>query len=167
MFALLDPDIVTDDECVARLVAEHGVVVIPMYDFYPVDARERLVEQLTPGFGGASFGDDRIDVQAAMIAKVDFVHPSLAFAVTAVAVSAAWGAERFGADSYGWSDADGRRINVLHPNPQSIFDGLQVGFVNVSTGNLTFERRDMVVPGRRRGLSRPLPVRDRRHFVLN
>ncbi len=31
-----------------------------------------------------------------------------------------------------------------------MFDGLQVGFVNVSTGNLTFERRDIVVPGRRR-----------------
>jgi DNA-binding transcriptional MocR family regulator len=31
----------TDDEFVNRLVAEHGVVVIPMYDFYPRDARER------------------------------------------------------------------------------------------------------------------------------
>jgi (S)-3,5-dihydroxyphenylglycine transaminase len=31
----------TDDDFVARLVAEHGVVVIPMYDFYPADARER------------------------------------------------------------------------------------------------------------------------------
>lgn len=37
---------------------------------------------------------------------------------------------------------------VLHPNPQSILDGLQLGFVNVSSGNLTFERRDIVVPGR-------------------
>jgi DNA-binding transcriptional MocR family regulator len=31
----------TDDAFVSRLVAEHGVVVIPMYDFYPPDARER------------------------------------------------------------------------------------------------------------------------------
>ncbi len=31
----------TDDAFVSRLVAEHGVVVIPMYDFYPQDARER------------------------------------------------------------------------------------------------------------------------------
>ena len=38
-----------------------------------------------------------------------------------------------------------RRVNVLYPNPQSIFDGLQVGFVNVGTGNLTFLRRDIVV----------------------
>lgn len=38
-----------------------------------------------------------------------------------------------------------RRVNVLYPNPQSLFDGLQVGFVNVGTGNLTFLRRDLVV----------------------
>jgi aspartate/methionine/tyrosine aminotransferase len=30
-----------DDAFVARLVSEHGVVVIPMYDFYPADARQR------------------------------------------------------------------------------------------------------------------------------
>ena len=41
VFTFLDPDIVTDDAFVARLVAEHGVVVIPMYDFYPPDARQR------------------------------------------------------------------------------------------------------------------------------
>ncbi len=41
VFRFLDPDIVTDDEFVARLVAQYGVVVIPMYDFYPPDARER------------------------------------------------------------------------------------------------------------------------------
>lgn len=40
-FTFLDPNIVTDDDFVARLVAEHGVVVIPMYDFYPPDARAR------------------------------------------------------------------------------------------------------------------------------
>ena len=38
-----------------------------------------------------------------------------------------------------------RRVNVLFPNPQSLFNGFQVGFVNVGTGNLTFLRRDMVV----------------------
>ena len=37
-----------------------------------------------------------------------------------------------------------RRVNVLHPNPQSIFDGLHVGHVNVGAGNLTFRRRDIV-----------------------
>ena len=41
-----------------------------------------------------------------------------------------------------------RRVNVLFPNPQSMFDGLQAGFVNVSAGNLSFRRRDLVVWGR-------------------
>ena len=36
------------------------------------------------------------------------------------------------------------RLSVLFPNPQSLFDGLQVGFVNTSSGNLTFRRRDIV-----------------------
>ena len=39
-----------------------------------------------------------------------------------------------------------RRVNVLFKNRQSIFDGMQIGFVNVGTGNLTFRRRDLVVP---------------------
>ncbi len=39
-----------------------------------------------------------------------------------------------------------RRVNVLYPNPQSLFDGLQAGFVNVTAGNLSFRRRDLVVP---------------------
>lgn len=39
-----------------------------------------------------------------------------------------------------------RRVNVLHPNPQSIFDGLHVGHVNIAAGNLTFRRRDIVAP---------------------
>lgn len=30
-------------------------------------------------------------------------------------------------------------------NPQSIFDGLHVGFVNVGAGNLSFKRHDLVV----------------------
>lgn len=33
-----------------------------------------------------------------------------------------------------------RRVNVLFPNPQSFFDGFQVGLVNVGSGNLTFLR---------------------------
>ena len=37
-----------------------------------------------------------------------------------------------------------RRVNVLFPNPQTLFDGLPVGFVNVGSGNLTFLRRDLV-----------------------
>ncbi|MXW21171.1 MAG: RHS repeat protein [Gammaproteobacteria bacterium] len=37
-----------------------------------------------------------------------------------------------------------RRVNVLFPNPQSIFDGLQAGYVGVRNGNLTFRRRDIV-----------------------
>lgn len=37
-----------------------------------------------------------------------------------------------------------RRVNVLYPNPQSIFDGLQAGYVGVRHGNLTFRRRDLV-----------------------
>ncbi len=41
VFRFLDSSIVTDDAFVERLVARHGVVVIPMYDFYPPDARVR------------------------------------------------------------------------------------------------------------------------------
>ena len=41
VFTFLDPNIETDDDFIARMVAEHGVVVIPMYDFYPPDARRR------------------------------------------------------------------------------------------------------------------------------
>ena len=85
-----------------------------------------------------------------MVPKAAPIHPHLALAIASVAVSTAWGAEPIGEERHDWPDADGSRIHVLHPNPQSIFDGLQVGFVNVSTGNLTFERRDIVVPGRRR-----------------
>ena len=41
VFRFLDPSITTNDEFVHDLVADHGVVVIPMYDFYPADARQR------------------------------------------------------------------------------------------------------------------------------
>src|SRR5437588_7281505 len=40
------------------------------------------------------------------------------------------------------------RANVYFTNPQSIFSGVQVNFVNVGTGNLTFLRRDLVTSGR-------------------
>ena len=40
-----------------------------------------------------------------------------------------------------------RRLQFLFNNPQSIFDGLAIGYVQTSAGNLTFERRDMVVLG--------------------
>jgi DNA-binding transcriptional MocR family regulator len=41
VFTFLNRGVRTDDTFIARMVAEHGVVVIPMYDFYPPDARER------------------------------------------------------------------------------------------------------------------------------
>lgn len=41
VFTFLGEGVRTDDAFVNALVAEHGVVVIPMYDFYPEDARRR------------------------------------------------------------------------------------------------------------------------------
>src|SRR5258708_3835841 len=41
-----------------------------------------------------------------------------------------------------------RRANSFFTNTQSIFDGVQVNFVNVGRGNLTFARRDLVTTGR-------------------
>ena len=41
VFTLLNTEVRTDDAFVNRLVAEYGLVVIPMYDFYPADARTR------------------------------------------------------------------------------------------------------------------------------
>ncbi len=41
VFTFKDAHIRTDDDFVARLVSEYGIVAIPMYDFYPADARER------------------------------------------------------------------------------------------------------------------------------
>src|SRR5262249_43153354 len=43
--------------------------------------------------------------------------------------------------------AQRRRANIYFKNEQSIFHGVQVNFVNVGSGNLTFARRDLVVPG--------------------
>ena len=41
VFTFKTPGVRTDDAFIERLVADHGVVVIPMYDFYPRDARAR------------------------------------------------------------------------------------------------------------------------------
>ena len=41
VFRFHDDHVVTDDSFVEKLVADHGIVVIPMYDFYPADARQR------------------------------------------------------------------------------------------------------------------------------
>jgi DNA-binding transcriptional MocR family regulator len=41
VFTFRTPGVRTDDAFVQNLVADHGVVVIPMYDFYPRDARQR------------------------------------------------------------------------------------------------------------------------------
>jgi hypothetical protein len=41
VFTFLSGNVVTDDAFIERMVAEYGVVVIPMYDFYPADARRR------------------------------------------------------------------------------------------------------------------------------
>ncbi|MGH9774804.1 MAG: DUF6531 domain-containing protein [Candidatus Acidiferrales bacterium] len=41
-----------------------------------------------------------------------------------------------------------RKPNTFFINTQSIFDGVQVNFVNVGRGNATFVRRDLVLPGR-------------------
>jgi len=41
VFTFLTNDVTTDDAFVEQLVADYGVVVIPMYDFYPQDAKER------------------------------------------------------------------------------------------------------------------------------
>ncbi len=41
-----------------------------------------------------------------------------------------------------------RRVNTFFLNEQSVFFGVQKGYVNVGKGNLTFIRRDLVIVGR-------------------
>ena len=41
-----------------------------------------------------------------------------------------------------------RRVNTFFHNEQTVLNGVQKGFVNVGTGNLTFLRRDLVTVGR-------------------
>ena len=44
-----------------------------------------------------------------------------------------------------------RRVNTIFPNPQAARDGVQVAYINTTSGNLTFSTRDIVIPG-------PLPI---------
>jgi len=41
VFTFTESDIIVDDAFIERLVERYGVVVVPMYDFYPDDARIR------------------------------------------------------------------------------------------------------------------------------
>lgn len=41
VFTFLQPTVKTDDSFIESLVAGYGVVAIPMYDFYPADAKQR------------------------------------------------------------------------------------------------------------------------------
>ena len=64
VFTINLPNVTTDDDFVERLVSDHGVVVIPMYDFYPEDAKKRNpsagLDQLRLSFCfSESLGDDR------------------------------------------------------------------------------------------------------------
>lgn len=44
--------------------------------------------------------------------------------------------------------SDRRRSNLIHENPQTIFDGVQVSYVNTHSGNLTFKVKDLVLRSR-------------------
>ena len=46
VFTFKTDKVQTDDAFIESLVADHGIVVIPMYDFYPEDAKAR-----NPGAG--------------------------------------------------------------------------------------------------------------------
>jgi (S)-3,5-dihydroxyphenylglycine transaminase len=64
VFTFLDDSVTTDDAFISRLVSDYGVVAIPMYDFYPLDARERNpragLDQLRLSFCfSESSGDER------------------------------------------------------------------------------------------------------------
>ena len=64
VFRFLNPSIITNDDFVRWLVSEHGVVVIPMFDFYPNDAKLRnpragLSELRLSFCFTESFGDNR------------------------------------------------------------------------------------------------------------
>ncbi len=64
VFTFLGDRVTTDDAFIERMVAEYGVVVIPMYDFYPADARARNpragLDQLRVSFCfSESSGDER------------------------------------------------------------------------------------------------------------
>lgn len=44
VFTFLKPEVKTNPEFVEKLVAEYGVITIPMFDFYPPDARQQNPE---------------------------------------------------------------------------------------------------------------------------
>ena len=74
---------------------------------------------------------------------------ALLLAGAAGAAGAAWGSQAERAPlvapaSTMDASGDHRPTPVFHPNSQSIFDGLRYGHVNVGSGNLTFQRRDLV-----------------------
>ena len=77
VFTFLGEGVVTDDDFIARLVSDYGVVVIPMYDFYPPDARQRNpkagLDQLRLSFCFTeSVGAQRVaDLKAAVAAFGD------------------------------------------------------------------------------------------------
>ena len=74
VFRFLTPGVRTDDAFIERLVAEYGIVVIPMYDFYPADARQRdpnagLSElRLSFCFSESTGEERRADLRAAVAA---------------------------------------------------------------------------------------------------
>lgn len=64
VFTFMGDGVTTDDAFIERMVSEYGVVVIPMYDFYPADARARNpragLDQLRVSFCfSESSGDER------------------------------------------------------------------------------------------------------------
>lgn len=77
VFTLLQSDIRATQEFVERLILEYGVVTIPMFGFYPADARERDpgvgLDQLRLSFSfNEGFGDTRrADQQQAVRAFAD------------------------------------------------------------------------------------------------
>ena len=89
VFTFKNPRVTTDDAFIARLVSEYGVVAIPMYAFYPADARARNpragFDQLRVSFCfSESVGRDRVhDLEAAVrtfchAARVESGLPGLA-----------------------------------------------------------------------------------------
>lgn len=74
VFRFKNPNIRTDDAFIQKLVSEYGIVVIPMYDFYPPDARHRDANagmselRVSFCFSERSGDDRRDDMRAAMTA---------------------------------------------------------------------------------------------------
>ena len=74
VFTFKSGEITTDDAFIESFVAQYGIVVIPMYDFYPADAKERDpragLDQLRLSFCfSESVGDERRrDLTAAVAA---------------------------------------------------------------------------------------------------